>query len=59
MKVEVPYGETTVTADLPGNTRLLSNVERASLQFLIRRHPGCVAASLEIEPPGLGGARSG
>jgi hypothetical protein len=31
MKVEVPYGETTITADLPGNTRLLSNVERASL----------------------------
>ena len=31
MKVEVPYGETTITADLPDTTRVLSNIERASL----------------------------
>ena len=31
MNVEVPYGETTLTATLPAGTRWLSNVERASL----------------------------
>ena len=31
MKIELPYGETTVTAELPGGTRLLGTVERATL----------------------------
>jgi hypothetical protein len=31
MKVELPYGETTIEAELPDRTRLLSNIERASL----------------------------
>ena len=31
MKIELPYGETTITAELPAGTRLLSNVERAAL----------------------------
>jgi hypothetical protein len=31
MRVELPYGETTIEADLPSNTRLLSNVERTRL----------------------------
>src|SRR5712691_10329720 len=31
MKVELPYGETTIGAELPDHTRLLSNNERASL----------------------------
>jgi lactate racemase len=31
MKIELPYGETTIMAELPAGTRLLSNVERASL----------------------------
>ncbi|HEV8529882.1 MAG TPA: lactate racemase domain-containing protein [Methylomirabilota bacterium] len=31
MKVELPYGETTIAAELPDHTRLLSNIERASL----------------------------
>jgi nickel-dependent lactate racemase len=31
MKIDLPYGETTITAELPGNTRILSNVERAAL----------------------------
>ena len=31
MQVEIPYGETTVTATLPAGTRRLSNAERAAL----------------------------
>src|SRR5712691_8621003 len=31
MKVELPYGETTIGVELPDHTRLLSNNERASL----------------------------
>src|SRR5256886_9957058 len=31
MKVEVPYGETTITAARPDTTRVLPNIERASL----------------------------
>jgi hypothetical protein len=31
LNVEVPYGETTLTATLPAGTRWLSNLERASL----------------------------
>ncbi|HWN91119.1 MAG TPA: lactate racemase domain-containing protein, partial [Verrucomicrobiae bacterium] len=51
MKVEVPYGETTITADLPGNTRWLSNVERASLPPLPDLD-GAVRAALSA-PRGL------
>lgn len=51
MKVEVPYGETTITADLPANTRLLSNVERASLPPLPDLD-GAVRAALSA-PRGL------
>jgi hypothetical protein len=29
MKVHLPYGETTIEAGLPENTRLLSDVEQA------------------------------
>jgi nickel-dependent lactate racemase len=31
MRVELPYGERTIAADLPAGTRMLSNVERAAL----------------------------
>jgi len=31
MKIELPYGDTTITAELPAGTRLLGNVERAAL----------------------------
>ncbi len=31
MQIELPYGETTMTAELPAGTRMLSNVERAAL----------------------------
>src|SRR6202162_3748721 len=31
MKVHLPYGETTLEAELPENTRFLSNVEQARL----------------------------
>src|SRR5437660_5537872 len=31
MKVHLPYGETTIEAELPENTRRLSNVEQARL----------------------------
>ena len=31
MKVQLPYGETTIEAELPENTRRLSNVEQARL----------------------------
>ena len=31
MKIQLPYGESTITAELPAGTRLLSNVERAAL----------------------------
>ena len=51
MKVEVPYGETTVTADLPGNTRLLSNIEHTSLPPLPDLD-GAVRAALSA-PRGL------
>jgi len=34
MKIELPYGESTITAELPAGTRLLSNVERAALPAL-------------------------
>jgi hypothetical protein len=31
MHIELPYGETTIAAELPGSTRIVSNVERAAL----------------------------
>src|SRR4029434_7245696 len=31
MRVELPYGESALTAELPADTRLLSNVESATL----------------------------
>ena len=31
MRIDLPYGETTLAADLPAGTRLLSNAERAAL----------------------------
>jgi hypothetical protein len=31
MKIDLPYGETTITAELPDGTRLLSTLERATL----------------------------
>src|SRR5919201_2343991 len=31
MNIDLPYGETTIAAELPDDTRLFSNVERASL----------------------------
>jgi hypothetical protein len=34
VKVHLPYGETTIEAELPENTRLLSNVEQARLSAL-------------------------
>src|SRR5512143_14895 len=31
MKIDLPYGETSITAELPDSTRLLSNISRAAL----------------------------
>jgi hypothetical protein len=60
MKIELPYGETTITAELPAGTRLLSNVVRAgcprwttSTACCGRRSPpraGGLASALE-QPP--------
>jgi hypothetical protein len=51
MKVELPYGETTIGAELPDHTRLLSNNERASLPPLPDLG-GAVRAALAV-PRGL------
>ena len=51
MKVELPYGETTIAAELPDHTRLLSNNERASLPPLPDLD-GAVRAAL-ASPRGL------
>ena len=51
MKIELPYGESTITAELPAGTRLLSNVERAALPPVDDLH-GAVRAALAA-PRGL------
>jgi nickel-dependent lactate racemase len=51
MKVKLPYGETTIGAELPDHTRLLSNNERASLPPLPDLD-GAVRAALAV-PRGL------
>src|SRR5262245_23873602 len=51
MKIELPYGETALTAELPADTRLLSNVEHASLPPL-EDLDGAVRAALAA-PHGL------
>jgi hypothetical protein len=51
MRIELPFGETTITAELPAGTRLLSNVERASLPP-IEDLDGAVRAALAA-PRGL------
>jgi len=51
MKIELPYGETALTAELPADTRMLSNVERATLPPL-EDLDGAVRAALAA-PHGL------
>ena len=50
MKVDLPYGETTIEAELPENTRLLSNVERPPAPA---RRPGRRRARGPGRPRGL------